>query len=105
MPTHLYDRSTRHVDDFKWAVHQKLVDDHGAVLAKFGDKLWDVAHRSSLRSYLGHVSDADCYLFWDPRLNGTVVRYCVITYRTAQYVQGDTSCPRVCPRCGCPLCS
>ena len=34
-----------------------------------------------------------------------VVRYCVITYRTAQYVQGDTSCPRVCPRCGCPLCS
>jgi hypothetical protein len=72
LPTHLYDRSTRHVEDFKWAVHQKLVADHGAVLAKFGDKLWDVAHRSSLRSYLGHVSDADCYLFWDPRLNGTL---------------------------------
>jgi hypothetical protein len=72
LPTHLYDRSTRHVEDFKWGVHQTLVVEHGAVLAKFGDKLWDVAHRDSLRSYLGHVSDADCYLFWDPRLKGTL---------------------------------
>ena len=38
-------------------------------------------------------------------LRGGVVRNCVITYSTAQYVQGDTSCPCVCPRCGCPLCS
>ena len=42
---------------------------------------------------------------WATLLPAAVVRYCVITYRTAQYVQGDTSCPRVCPRCGCPLCS
>ena len=42
----------------------------GAVLARCGDKLWDVAHIDSLSTYLKHVDDKDCYVFFDPRLGG-----------------------------------
>ena len=45
---------------------------HSGVVARFGDKLWDVAHVDSLDTYLQHVGDRDCYLFVDPRLKGTL---------------------------------
>ena len=40
----------------------------GGVVARFGDKLWDVAHIDSLHTYLGHIRDRDCYVFLDPKL-------------------------------------
>lgn len=72
LPAHLWGKDTRHVEDFKWQKHLDFVKEHGAVIARFGDKLWDVAHRDSLRTYLGHVDDKDCYIFFDPRLGGTL---------------------------------
>lgn len=71
LPAHLWGDS-RHVEDFKWQKHLDFVRAHGAVVARFGDKLWDVAHRDSLRTYLSHVADRDCYVFWDPSLDGTL---------------------------------
>ena len=70
LPTHLYyaDDPATHVEDFKWAAHKQIVAAHGQVLARFGDKLWDVAHRRSLDTYLKHVKDEDTYVFHDPRL-------------------------------------
>ena len=44
----------------------------GYGVGRFGDKLWDVAELSSLDSYLSHVRDRDCYIFWDPKLGGTL---------------------------------
>lgn len=72
LPARLYDSPTRHVEEFKWGVHERLVRAHGAVIARFGDKLWDVAHYESLRTYLGHVADRDAYVFFDPALRGTL---------------------------------
>lgn len=71
LPSHLYGRDTRHVEDFKWKAFLEIGRTHGGVIARFGDKLWDVAHVSSLESYLTHVDDRDCYLFLDPALKGT----------------------------------
>ena len=75
LPAHLYGRDTRHVEDFKHAAYVQIGRQHGGVVARFGDKLWDVAHRDSLRGergYLAHVDDRDCYLFLDPALRGTM---------------------------------
>lgn len=71
LPTHLYNRSSRHVVDFKWKCFLKIAQTHGGVVARFGDKLWDVAHHSSLDTYLSHVSDGDTYIFLDPHMGGT----------------------------------
>ena len=70
LPAHLYDRSSRHVEEFKAKTYDELVRKEGAVLARCGDKLWDVAHLDSLDTYLKHVDDKDCYVFFDPRLGG-----------------------------------
>ena len=72
LPARLYGRDTRHVEDFKHGVYVQIGRQHGGVVARFGDKLWDVAHKDSLRTYLGHVDDRDCYLFLDPALRGTL---------------------------------
>ena len=72
LPAALYDthgeERDRHVEEFKWGVHKKLVKLHGAVAGRFGDKLWDVARLESLQTYLRHVRDPYCYVFWDPKL-------------------------------------
>jgi len=70
LPAHLYDRSSRHVEEFKARTYDELVRKEGAVLARCGDKLWDVAHLDSLHTDLAHVNDKDCYVFFDPRLGG-----------------------------------
>ena len=72
LPSAQYGLSTRYVEKFKWGVHEALVRQHGFVVGRFGDKLWDVADIASLYTYLKHVDDRDCYVFWDPILKGTL---------------------------------
>ena len=49
LPTRLYGKDLRHVEEFKWNTYLKIGRLHGGVVARFGDKLWDVAHLNSLR--------------------------------------------------------
>lgn len=71
LPSQLYyEGSGRDIELFKWGVYQRIARAHGGGIARFGDKLWDVAHVDSLDTYLEHVQDRDCYIFFDPRLNG-----------------------------------
>ena len=56
------------VEKFKWDTHKKVETMHGRVLAKFGDRLWDVASMESLDGYLSHIKYTDCYIFFDPAL-------------------------------------
>ena len=72
LPAHLYGRSTRHVEEFKFGKFQELTKLHDLVVARFGDKLWDSAHISSLDTYLSHVRDKECYIYWDPQMPGTL---------------------------------
>lgn len=60
-----------HVERFKWKTYLAIARQHGGVVARLGDKLWDVAHYDSLGSYLHHVPDSATYLFLDPKLRGT----------------------------------
>ena len=71
LPGDLYGSSTTHVERFKWAAFAKISKQHNGVIARFGDKLWDVAHLESLDTTLKHISDRDCYVFLDPALKGT----------------------------------
>lgn len=57
---------------FKWDCYVKCHRTHGYVVARFGDKLWDVAHIQSLHSYLEHVGDDACCLFYDPYMRDTL---------------------------------
>ena len=78
LPTHLYGKDYSHVERFKWETFLKIGKLHNGVVARFGDKMWDVAHIRDLSdSYRGssqfsHVSDRDCYIFMDPSMKGTV---------------------------------
>lgn len=71
LPAHLWGKDYKYVEEFKWKCFVKIGALHGGVVARFGDKLWDVAHLDSLHSYLGHIKDKDCYVFLDPKLKGT----------------------------------
>lgn len=72
LPSQLYGQDYSHVERFKWDAFLQIGRLHGGVVARFGDKLWDVAHIDSLRSYLAHIKDRHCYVFMDPRLKGTL---------------------------------
>ena len=72
LPAEHYDRDLSYVERFKWGKFLEIGKLHGGVVARFGDKLWDVAHLRSLRDYLGHVADRDCYVFLDPALGGAM---------------------------------
>jgi hypothetical protein len=72
LPEKHYGKDTKFVERFKWECFQKMEDVHGRVVARFGDKLWDVAHLKSLRTYMAHVKDSDCYVFMDPTQKGTL---------------------------------
>lgn len=72
LPTHLWGQDTKYVEEFKWDCYKKCLKMHDGVVARFGDKLWDVAHIQSLRTYLSHVHDRCCYIFFDPYLNGSL---------------------------------
>jgi hypothetical protein len=74
LPAHLYDKDPEegHVERFKWTCYCRIAHEHGGVVARFGDRLWDVAHLKSLDDgYLGHVRHRECYVFMDPALGGT----------------------------------
>jgi hypothetical protein len=66
LPTHLYGKGDEHVINFKWTTSVDDIKHH--LIARFGDKLWDVAHPDTVRAHLSHVGDEDCYVFLDPRL-------------------------------------
>lgn len=70
LPRELYGADTVHVEKFKWATCLKICRLHHGIVARFGDKLWDVATFDSLRTYLGHVGDKHCYIFLDPQQKG-----------------------------------
>ena len=72
LPAHLYGKSCRHVEEFKWNKCIEIARLHSGVVARFGDKLWDCAELKSLRTYLSHVEDDKCYIFRDPCMKGTV---------------------------------
>lgn len=71
LPAKLYGLDYSHVEIFKWNAFHHIAKQHGGVVARFGDKLWDVAHVNSLHTYLAHIHDRDCYIFMDPHLKGT----------------------------------
>ena len=72
LPTELYGKDYSHVERFKWSTYVSIGKSHGGVVARFGDKMWDVAHAQSLHGSLAHVHDTDCYIFRDPAMKGTV---------------------------------
>ena len=73
LPAKFYGKDYSHVEDFKYDCYCRIVKRHGCVIARMGDKLWDVAHMKSLRGgYLSHVKDKDCYLFKDPSMGPCV---------------------------------
>ena len=72
LPSALYGKDYSHVEKFKWNAFLKIGALHGGVLARFGDKMWDVAHLDSLHTSLTHVGDKACYVFLDPSLKGTM---------------------------------
>lgn len=71
LPTSDYGKGTERVERFKAKTYDTIRRSHHHVVARFGDKLWDVAHLDSLHDYLSHVDDRACYIFRDPRLHGT----------------------------------
>ena len=72
LESHLWGEGDEFVEQFKWNCHVKCCKMHTSVIARFGDKLWDVAHIQSLHTYLGFVKDEDCVIFFDPFLKGTL---------------------------------
>ena len=69
LPTRLYGKSYKYVEDFKFECYKTIKDTHGNVVLRMGDKMWDVAHINTLRGGpLSHVQDASCYVFMDPQM-------------------------------------
>lgn len=60
--------SDKDVESFKWDCYVKCRNLHGHVLARFGDKLWDVAHIEDLKTPL--AEDAQSVLFFDKKMKG-----------------------------------
>lgn len=71
LPEKLYGEDLSHVVRFKWNKYQEIFAQHKGVVARLGDKMWDVAHPHSMETYLKHVDDRACYVFLDPSLKGT----------------------------------
>ena len=63
------DPTYRYVEKFKWQAYRQIGKMHGGVVARFGDKSWDVLHIERLSN--SHVEDKDTYLCLDPKLEGT----------------------------------
>lgn len=64
LPSDQYDREDRDecIIRFKFETFKKMKNEHGRVLARFGDRKWDVAHIDTLRD-LKHVDETDCCVF------------------------------------------
>lgn len=72
LPSHLWGKGDAHVEKFKWETFVLISKLHKGVAARFGDRLWDVAHIDALKTYQKHISEKDCCLFIDPKLRGTM---------------------------------
>lgn len=74
LPTELYyKRDLSHVEDFKYNCYRMISHLHHGVIARFGDKMWDVVYLPAMRMGLfDHVDDKEAYIFKDPNLKGTV---------------------------------
>jgi len=72
LPTELWGKGNKYIIDFKWKVFKYITTVHHGCVARFGDQLWDVAHYDSLDNDLRHIDSNDCYVFCDPRLQGTI---------------------------------
>lgn len=74
LPGVLYDKGTaRDIEEFKWNTFLCIARAHRGVVARFGDKMWDVAHLDTLRhGPLATASDGVCLIFRDPKMNGTL---------------------------------
>lgn len=73
LPTELWENGdASHVENFKWARTRAVHKLHRGVVARAGDKMWDVAPLEAIRgrAYLKHVDDAHAYVFLDPRHGG-----------------------------------
>lgn len=74
LPTELYyTKDLSHVEDFKYNCYRTISHLHHGVIARFGDKMWDVAYLPAMRMGLfNQVDDKEAYIFKDPNLKGTV---------------------------------
>jgi hypothetical protein len=67
LPAHLYGKTTRHVEEFKFKKSKEIAAMHNGLLVRVGDKLWDVTHLDTMdKGGLHHVADKDSYVFIDP---------------------------------------
>lgn len=71
LPASQYGKHYSYVEVFKWKCFIEIAREHGGVIARFGDKLWDVAHYDALKGYMNHIEDEAC-IFLDPKLKGTL---------------------------------
>ena len=62
------------ITDFKFGKYLEFVKKHNRVLARFGDKLWDVCDKNTIVQDLNHVSNRHCWIGRDCR-QGMCVSY------------------------------
>lgn len=72
LPAEHYGKDYSFVEHFKWNTFLAIAKHHNGVVARLGDKLWDVAHYSALHSDMKDVKDRQCCVFMDHRLGGTL---------------------------------
>ena len=56
----------RDVKRFKYDSFKKIRKQHGSVVARFGDRLWDICRPDHADTCLRDVQDKECVLFFDP---------------------------------------
>lgn len=72
LPAHLWGKEDKHVESFKWNETVRIAAIHKGIVARFGDRMWDVATEESLHTTLRHVGHREAYAFMDPTLAGAV---------------------------------
>lgn len=65
LPAEHYGGPSELVEKFKWESVEEIRKCAGRIVARFGDKLWDVAPLAKLHRELAHVKDSDTYRFMD----------------------------------------
>jgi hypothetical protein len=72
LPEAWYGKGDEFVERYKWDMFTRIANMHNGCVARFGDRLWDVAHIDALHTYMKDVSNRSCYIFKDRRLRGTL---------------------------------
>ena len=67
-----YGKGDEFVERYKLDMFIRIANMHNGCVARFGDRLWDVAHIDALHTYMKDVSNRSCYIFKDRRLRGTL---------------------------------